>query len=406
MTPQAKGLNIPWHFLGSAWLLAFAMTAPMFCIPPIEHILKESLLLTHTQASLLFSIPILMLVILAIPGGILVDRIGTKNAAGIGAIIIAVGTMLRATATDAPGVIAFTFIYGIGYGLTFPNLPKLVSAWCPREKASIATGIFVTGLLTGVALATAITVPVVLPVTNTLQGVFFIWSIPPIVAAILWWAVVREPVQKSISTEPTITYRTQLRQVLTNKSLWLVAIFLLIHNSFFFNWLSWAPSLMMLKGATPRLAGFIASATAWVPIPALFIIPGIAYRIGLNKPFIWGTSIITALLAWGALYADLTMSWLIMALMGTANAARFTFVMALPVEITSRKNVGAASGLVLSVGFIGGLVGPLIGGRILDITGSLNISLLALIGISIVLFFLALRLPETGPKAKRNKEKQ
>jgi CP family cyanate transporter-like MFS transporter len=391
---------MPWHLLGSVWVLAFAMTAPMFCVPPMEHILKEELLLTHAQTSLLFSVPILMLVILAIPGGVIADRVSAKNAAGMGAIMIAVGALLRSTATSTPSLLTFTFIYGIGFGLTFPNLPKLISAWCPREKAGIATGIFVTGTLTGVALTTATTIPLVFPITNTFQGVFLIWSIPPVAAAILWWTTVRESPPNRPPAGPTNTERTPLRQILTNKSLWLIAVFMLAHNTFFFTWMGWAPSMMMLKGATPQLAGLIASAAAWVPIPTLLLIPRLAYKLGRRKPFIWTSALATTLLAWGTIYANLPLSWLVMALVGIAQSTRFVFVLALPIEMRPAREVGVASGLILSVGFIGGLAGPWLAGHILDLTGSLDLSLLFLAGISAIMTVLGLRLPETGPKAR------
>ena len=65
-----------------------------------------------------------------------------------------------------------------------------------------------------------------------------------------------------------------------------------------------------------------------------------------------------------------------------------------------KEQVGAASGLVLSVGYIGGIIGPLIGGRILDVTGSLSLSLVVLVGVSIAMAGVAIMLPETGPRAK------
>ena len=117
---------MPWTILGSAWLMAFAMWAPAFCVPPMEHILKEELLLTHAQASWLFSASWLMIAIVAIPAGLITDRIGVRKAAGIGIIIIVIGTLLRGMATSASSLLAFTFIYGFGLGWTFPNLPKLV----------------------------------------------------------------------------------------------------------------------------------------------------------------------------------------------------------------------------------------------------------------------------------------
>ncbi|GAI77227.1 unnamed protein product, partial [marine sediment metagenome] len=90
---------MPWTILGSAFLLAFSLWASIMCVPPMEHILKEELLLTHAQTSLLFIAPILMLVVLAIPAGRIADRIGVRKAAGIGAVVMAVGTILRSTST-------------------------------------------------------------------------------------------------------------------------------------------------------------------------------------------------------------------------------------------------------------------------------------------------------------------
>jgi len=397
---QEGSSRIPRTILGSAWLLAFAMHIPMFCVPPMEHILKAELLLTHAQTSLLYNIPILMIGAVAIPAGVIADRIGVRKAAGIGAIMIAVGSILRGTATDFSSLLAFTFIYGAGLGWSWPNLPKLVSAWVPREKAGVATGIYSSGIYIGAALAVAITIPLVLPITNTFQGVFFIWSIPPIVAAILWWVLVKEPPRNRINSEPATSGNTVLRRILRNKSLWLLAIFVLLYAFFYYNWIGWAPALMMLKGATPSQAGLIASITLWVSIPVVFLIPRLSYKLGLRKPFLWVPAIAIALAAWGAIHTTLPMSWLPMALVGIADCAVLVTIMVLLVEMVPEEEVGTASGLVLSVGHIGGLIGPLIGGHILDITGSLDLSLLVLIGVSIAAAGIAFRLPETGPKAR------
>ena len=77
---QAANSRIPWPVLGCACLLAVAMIAPMFCVPPMEHILKEELQLTHAQTSLFFTAPMIMIVALAIPAGLIADRIGVRKA--------------------------------------------------------------------------------------------------------------------------------------------------------------------------------------------------------------------------------------------------------------------------------------------------------------------------------------
>ena len=346
---QEGSSRIPWTILGSAWLLAFAMYIPMFCVPPMEHILKAELLLTHAQTSLLYSIPIMMIAAVAIPAGIIADRIGVRKAAGIGAIMIAVGSILRGTATNPSSLLAFTFIYGVGLGWSWPNLPKLVSAWVPREKAGVATGIYSSGMYIGTALAVAITMPLVFPITNTFQGVFFIWGIPPIVAAILWWVLVKEPPRNRINSELASRDNTPLRRVLRNKSLWLLSIFTLFHCFFYYNWIGWAPALLMLKGATPELAGLITSITLWIGIPAVFLIPRLAYKLGLRKPFLWVPAIAMALAAWGAIHITLPMSWLPMVLVGIADCTILITTLTLLVEMVPEEEVGTATGLVLSL---------------------------------------------------------
>lgn len=395
---RGKETHLPRVILGMASLLGFVIMSPMFCVPPMQHILKEELLLTHAQTSLLFTAPILMLVALAIPGGIIADRIGARKAAGIGIIIVATGTMLRSVATDASSLLAFTFIYGAGFGLSYPNLPKLVSRWVPRKKAGIATGIFSAGLIGGAAVALAITMPFFFPITNTTQGVFFIWGIPSVITAILWWVLVKDPPRNHLNDEPATETSMSYHQVLRDKHLWLIAIIFLLHNFFIYTWTGWMPTLIRMKGATPELAGIITSISQWVAIPTLLLMPRLVHKLGMRKPFLLVPAVVLALSALGALYTNITMSWPLMAIAGVANTTRFGIILALPVEIMSKEETGTASGLVLSIGYIGGIIGPLIGGRILDLTGNLNQSLILLIGISIAAAVLASRLPETRPR--------
>jgi len=397
---QAAGLHLPWKILVSGWILGFAMWAALFCVVPMEHILKEALALNHTQTILLYTIPFIALAAVSIPGGILADRIGARKAAGIGVIIIMVGSILRATAVSSPALLTFTALFGVGLGLTFPNFPKLVSAWVPRERAGVATGAIMSGLLTGGTLATAITVPFIFPLNNTFQGVFLVWSIAPAVAAVLWWVLVKEPPDNiepvTAGDKPPTTERQP--SILTNKWLWMIAGLLLL-NEFSFNlWTAWAPASMMLKGASPELAGIISSAALWAGIPATILIPRLSFKVGLRKPFIWVPSIVFAVMAWATIHVSLPVSWVFTGLVGVISPSRFLTLAVMPIELLPKETVGRASGLVLSLGFVGSVIGAQVGGRILDLTGSLDISFFVLTGASIVMLFMALRLPETGRK--------
>ncbi len=129
--------------------------------------------------------------------------------------------------------------------------------------------------------------------------------------------------------------------------------------------------------------------------------PRLAYKLGLRKPFLWIPAIALAVAALAARAITLDMSWIIMVVVGVTTGTQFAILLALPVEMVPKEQVGAASGLVLSVGYIGGIIGPLMGGRILDVTGSLSLSLVVLIGVSIAMAGVAIMLPETGSAKKR-----
>jgi len=400
---QEKNLRIPWGIVGSAALLAFVMYLPMSCIPPMEHILKEELSLTHAQTSLLYSIPIMMIGAVAIPAGILADRIGIRKTAGIGAIMLAAGSILRATATTPSSLLAFTSIYGIGLGWVWPNLPKLVGAWVPSEKAGLITGIYTSGIYAGGGIATALTMPFIFPITNTFQGVFFIWGIPPIAAAILWWAMVKEPPHSRIADGMVTQDTTSLRRLLQNKNLWLLSAFFLLYSFFMYTWMGWSPTLLMLKGVTPDLAGLISSITLWIAIPTVFIIPRFSHKLGLRKPFLWVTAFILAGASLMAINITQSTSWLPMILVGICEGTLLVTTLILPIGIVPKKDIGTASGLMLGIGHAGALIGPWIGGHILDLTGNLDSLLLVLMGIAIASAVIAFKLPETGLKAQAKK---
>ena len=379
--------------------MGFSMFVPMFCIPPMAHIIRDELVLSNAQVSMLFSIPIIMLAVFAIPGGILADRIGIRKAAGAGVILLIVGSLLRGASTSFETLLAFTCLYGVGFALVFPNLPKLVGVWFPPEKVGLATGIYTTGIMSGSALSLAITLPLVFPITNNFQDTIYILTIPAIIAAILWWVIVNEP-STDIQSQQVSERAKPSYKVWRSKELWLVTSIFFLINFHALTWSGWAPTLLITKGAIPNLAALIASTFLWANLSAVFLIPWASYKLGFRKPFLWGSAIVWALIALGAIYLSVPFFWLLMVIAGISIGGPFAIILALPAEMVPKDSVGAASGMVISIGHIGGFVGPLLAGYILDVKGSFNLALIILIGTAIVCTYLVFRLEETGTKAE------
>ena len=401
---KTKNPQRSWIMLGCAWLIGFSMYPPMLCIPPVALIIKKDLGVSHAAVGLLFSIPVAVLVFLAVPAGFLADRLGTKRAVGIGVVVMAAGSMIRITSKSYDILMALTSLYAIGFSLIYPNLPKLVGLWFPREKVGLATGIYTTGITTGAGIALAITLPLIFPLTHTIQGTFFIWSIPAVVAAVLWWILAKDPPLlrnnpgHTSSMDRTVGPSSSLWK---NKNMWMIAFMLFINNVHFYTWSGWGPTLFMMKGASPDLAALIASSRAWVGLPTIFLMPWVSYKVGLRKPFIWGSALLLAFASWSAIHISVPMGWPLMAVIGVTVSGTFPMILAFPLEMLPNQSVGTASGTVLSIGYIGGLLGPWLAGHVVDSSASLDSTLVVLGMIAILWALIGFLTPETGRRAQR-----
>lgn len=391
--------KIPWKILIVAIFLNFCTWAFLFITPPMETILSTSLHISYFQVSLLFTAPILLIALAAIPAGIMADRIGLKKTIGIGAIIACVGAVLKGASTTYSGLLLFSLIFGFGMGCTFANLPKLA-----RSCSSSQQTIFFMGLLTGFgvmagnAMAMAITVPLIYPLVNSYNGVFSIWSLPLLIVTVLWWVIVREP-PYSAESEFEEMGSTGLRDVLKNKILWLLAVLLLLHNMFFYTWTGWLPTYLLQKGASLSISGLLTSVMLWVGIPTVILLPMFFSRTNISKRIlIWVPSLILAMLSIWLLYASIFSIWIIMTIAGIIIVLRFNTLLSLPVEIMPPQHAGLAGGVVVAIGYIGAVIGPGIAGQILDISGNFQTIFILLTVLSLLTLALTFLLPSNSNK--------
>ncbi len=246
-----------------------------------------------------------MLAIVAIPAGIIADRIGLKRAIGFGAVIASIAALLRGMESTYSGLLILSLIFGFGMGFTFSNLPKLARSCSSARQTSLVMG-FITafGLLAGIGFALAITVPLIYPLTKNYHDVFYIWSIPLVIATILWWILVHEPPCPSNELESEAKGSIGLKEVLRDKTLWLLAFLLLLHNIYFYTWAAWIPTFLLQKGVSVGFSGLLASVMLWVGVPTILLIPKLFSKTNISKRLlIWLPSLIFAFLSIWIIYA-------------------------------------------------------------------------------------------------------
>ena len=387
---------MPWQVLTIGLLMAFGMWLPLLVVPAVEDVIGQQLTISHTLTALLFSAPVAMLALVAIPGGFLTDRIGIKRAVGIGAAVLAAGSALRGVSPNFPTLMGSTLLYGLGLGLCFPNLPKLARHCTPRERSNITVGMFTVAILVSGAVSLTTARAVIYPLAHSFQGVFFISSIPAIVAALLWWIFIHDPPCESAGVQTVGLGLAALRKIITRADLWLVAALFLLHNIVLYTLLGWMPAFLVSIGARTASAGLITSVSLWAGTLSIVFLTRLSTKLGRRKPFLWGPSILLIFATYAVLLVNLALSWVLMFFIGVAAAIRFAMTLALPVEIVSPEQSGSASGLVMSVGYVGALAGPVISGIILDSTDSFHWVFISLSVVSAVTAGIAFAIPETG----------
>jgi len=184
--PGSDGL-----YLALLWLIGVQLRLTILAVPPVLPLIHRDLALSEKAIGVLSSGPVLLLALAAVPGSLMVARLGARRGCILGLAIVAAAGAARGLGPSAPLLFVMTLAMGVGVALMQPTLPSLVSEWFPT-RTGFATAIYGNGLLIGEAVPAALTIPFVLPwVGGSWEWSFTVWSLP--VAATLLLLAVATP---------------------------------------------------------------------------------------------------------------------------------------------------------------------------------------------------------------------
>ncbi|HTU53549.1 MAG TPA: MFS transporter, partial [Acetobacteraceae bacterium] len=174
-----------WPRLAILWLLGIDLRLTILAVPPVLPLIHQQLHLDEKSVAALTGLPVLLFGLAAIPGSLLIARLGARRAAIAGIVIVAVGSALRGVGPSVAMLFAMTSVMGAGVAVMQPALPTLVGAWLPAS-VPLATALYANGLLIGEMLAASLTIPFVLPLLGgSWPASFVFWSVPVLASALL-----------------------------------------------------------------------------------------------------------------------------------------------------------------------------------------------------------------------------
>jgi MFS transporter, ACS family, glucarate transporter len=364
--------------------------------------------LDHVQLGYVLSAFSWAYVVGQIPGGLLLDRLGTKAVYGATLVLWSVATILvgfvgRVT-TDLSVALGLLFALRFALGLieapSFPANSRVTVMWFPKEERGLATSLF--------ASASYFAVAIVSPLAGWLThkfgwpAPFFALGLIGIASAGLWALVMHEPRKHPRMSKaeldrlveggamididsaherlsrPAVSGKA-LRLLLGNRMLWCSYIgqYCVIALSYFF--ITWFPiylvqargmNIMQAGLATmlPAIAGFLGGIAGGV-ISDTLIRCGWSISWARKTPYIIGMAV-GSCIVFSAFTESNTVIVLLMTLAFFGKgAAAGAGTWAIASDTAPREAVGLAGAIFNCIGNIGGIVTPIVFGYIVQATG-------------------------------------
>ncbi|HUJ98620.1 MAG TPA: MFS transporter [Stellaceae bacterium] len=357
----AAGTAAGWRFF-LLWLAGIDLRLTILAVPPVLPLIHRDLGLDETSVAALTGLPVLLFALVAVPGSLLIARLGARRALIAGLVTVAFASAGRGLGASAPMLFAMTFVMGAGVATMQPALPALVSHWL-QSRAALATAVYANGLLVGEVLAAGLTIPLVLPlVGGSWEWSFAFWGVPVLATALL--IMLGTPHAAPHAAAPRLKWWPDWRDPRT----WQLGLVQGGGSALYFATNAFIPDYLHATGQ-PALVNACLTALNSGQVPASFVLLLLArWLAGRKAPVILAA--LASLLSLGGLLVAVPAVMIASAvIIGFAAAFILILTLALPPLLVPPEEVHRLSAGVLTISYGLAFFVPLLGGAVWDATG-------------------------------------
>ena len=285
----SSGAGYAWVILAVVWLASVAASLNQFKVPPLIPMLMDAFRLDLTQAGMLMSVFALAGLVLALPAGLILQRLGPKTAGIIAVVCLVIGSGWGALTTSAGPLLASRFLEGVGFGLIAVIGPAVIALWFPPERRGMPMGIWATWVPVGSVVMFNLA-----PALGTALGWQAVWWSGAgfaMVALLLYWPLVRvptpardrrhEPLNSIAGPSPTFG------AALANRSIWLLGLEFACFNIVLIGLFTYFPTFLAeVRGYSLAQAAFIASLSTLVALGSAPLAGWLSDHMGSRRLFV------------------------------------------------------------------------------------------------------------------------
>jgi len=381
------------------WLAGAGLRLTVLAVPPVLPFIHADLHLSETQVGILTGLPSLLFALAAVPGSLLIARVGPVTALALGLLLDGVASGLRGAAPNALWLYAATVTMGVGIAIAQPAMPPLVRAWLP-DRIGFATAVYTNGFLIGATAAAALSLPLVLPlVGGSWRLGFAAWAVPVVVTAVLV-PVLAPAVGRTDTHSVTIPrWWPDWR----SPRLWRLGILFGSNNATYFTTNAFLSDYLNAHGVAD-LIGPALTALNVGQIPVSFALIAAAGRLQ-NRLWPYVVSGLGVLAGLAAVVAGTGIAIIAgAAYIGLSLTLSFVLILALPPVLSAPGDVHRLAAGMFTISYSTAVLVPAASGLLWDLTGVPAVAFAPMAACAVLLAVLAPRLP-SGSVSNRPQSK-
>ncbi|KKB71321.1 major Facilitator Superfamily protein [Burkholderia pseudomallei MSHR1079] len=383
-------LSPAWR-LAAVVLVGLNLRPALASIGPLLDTIQRASGLSDSAASLLTTLPILLMGALGLVAPWLARRVGVRAGVGLGVALIGLACAARVAAGAPAALLASALCAGLGIAAAQALLPAFIKTQF-AARASSVMGFYSTSIMGGAVFASVATPFAAHAIgwTCALAG----WALPAAAAALLW----------PLATRATAAAhaRPAARRAHGARA-WLLAAFFGLGTGAYTLVLAWLPPYYVSLGWSPEAAGGLLGGVTLAEVVAGLTVSALVERLPDRRPALFTAlvSLFAGLIA--LIAAPLGLALPASLLLGLGIGALFPLSLIVTLDhASSAAEAGALTGFVQGVGYLIAGLFPFVAGVIRQSVADLSPAWGFMAAVCIAMAAMAARFAPPRPAIARS----
>ncbi len=357
----------PWVVLSMLFLVTCFGIIAANSIPPLFAEITKEIPLTKTQMGAIMGMFPVAALFFAFIGGGLSDKIGARWVIGGAGLIVTAAVGLRYFAGSAVVLGACMFFIGAGFAAFMSIGPKILGSLFPRSKLAMVSAIAYCSVTLGTFVALSTSARFLSPAFHGWRNTMLVMAAFCLASTIAWLVIYRDVKAAPGAAGSNQNMVRNFGTVVKIKEIWLFTAFYGLQLGAVMSLLTLLPVTLPERGVSREFVSIM-----FVTSPLFKIVGGIVSdKLGRRKIFMVLGELIPSLCIPGLAFLAGAPLVVVFVLLGISGGLPPTMLQAAIIEMekVGVRLAGTAMGFITSIGTIGGLLGPVAAGRIMDASG-------------------------------------